>query len=195
MSEPGAVDPSDLLAACRSGSTLNPELLHEILGHFIRQNRSRMMDAASRPRCRQPLAAGADAAHAVKGSAALIRRQDGSRFWHTSSRLDASWRRPACCGRACTRFSEEFDAVVHSAQHRASRSARRAARSGLAHDHRSRTPDRAAAAPRSACGPWQSARRDRRRPSPRSRSARRCGRSRGPAARWRSPCASRRGHP
>jgi len=112
QSEPGAVDPSDLVAACRSGSTINLELLHEILGHFVRQNRGRMMDAlrALDAPDRSQLA---QTAHAVKGSAALVGAKRLS-LLAFELELDAFLATPAVLRSRVHAIQQEFDAVVHT---------------------------------------------------------------------------------
>src|SRR5262245_59584669 len=70
-SHPGAVDLRNLEAVCQSGESFNTALLHELVGHFVEQNRRRL-DLASQAIDAGNRVAVADLAHAVKGSAALL---------------------------------------------------------------------------------------------------------------------------
>ena len=112
QSQPGALDPSDLLAACRSGSTINLALLHEILGHFVRQNRARIVDA------RRALAVDdrsqlSQLAHAVKGSAALVGAKRLSVLAHELE-VDAPVAAPSVLESQLAAVEHEFAAVVHT---------------------------------------------------------------------------------
>jgi HPt (histidine-containing phosphotransfer) domain-containing protein len=112
VSQPGAIDPSDLLAACRSGSTINLALLHEILGHFVRQNRGRLddarraLDANDRTRL-------IETAHAMKGSAALVGAKHLS---HLAAELehDAPGAAPALLQMRVHAVEREFEAVLQT---------------------------------------------------------------------------------
>lgn len=112
LSQPGAIDPSDLVAACRSGSTINLALLNEILGHFVRQNRSRVADAA-RAFERGDRTQLEHLAHAVKGSAALVGAKHLSRLAFELE-LDAHVAAPAVLQSRVEAIQQEFDAVVRT---------------------------------------------------------------------------------
>jgi HPt (histidine-containing phosphotransfer) domain-containing protein len=112
VSQPGAIDPRDLLAICRTGSTVNTALLHEILGYFVRQNRDRMtialqaLEAADRPQL-------AEVAHAVKGSAAML---GAGHLADLANRiqLEAASASPASLVAAVTAMRHEFEAVLQT---------------------------------------------------------------------------------
>lgn len=112
LTQPGAIDPTDLLAACRSGSTINLALLHEILGHFVRQNRGRLaearraLEANDRPHV-------IETAHAIKGSAALVGAKHLSQL---ASELehDAPAAAPAALQTRLDAVEREFEAVLHT---------------------------------------------------------------------------------
>jgi HPt (histidine-containing phosphotransfer) domain-containing protein len=70
-SHPGAVDLSNIEAVCQSGEAFNVDLLKELVGHFVEQNRRRL-DQASEAVNAGNREALRDLAHAVKGSAALL---------------------------------------------------------------------------------------------------------------------------
>lgn len=111
-SQPGTLDPSDLLAACQSGAALNLALLHEILWHFVRQNRGRMADAlrAVAEGDRSQLA---QTAHAVKGSAALVGARPLSQLAYQLE-LDALTAPLPVLQSRVRAIQEEFEAVVHT---------------------------------------------------------------------------------
>ena len=108
----GAIDPSDLLAVCRAGSATNHDLLYEILGHFVRQNRDRMtqvltaLEAADRVQV-------ARLAHAIKGSAAMV---GAGYLAHLANRveLDAADGSPALLVNGVSAMQAEFAAVLQT---------------------------------------------------------------------------------
>ena len=108
----GAIDPSDLLAVCRAGSTINHDLLYEILGHFVRQNRDRMtqmmraLELADRVQVAQ-------LAHAIKGSAAMV---GAGYLAHLANRieLDATDGSPALLVNSVRTMQDEFAAVLQT---------------------------------------------------------------------------------
>jgi HPt (histidine-containing phosphotransfer) domain-containing protein len=108
----GAIDPSDLLAVCRAGSAINHDLLYEILGHFVRQNRDRMaqvmaaLEAADRVQVAQ-------LAHAVKGSAAMV---GAGHLAHLANRIevDAADGSPALLVNSVSAMQAEFAAVLQT---------------------------------------------------------------------------------
>ena len=108
----GAIDPSDLLAVCRAGSTINHDLLYEILGHFVRQNRDRMtqvmraLELADRVQVAQ-------LAHAIKGSAAMV---GAGYLAHLANRLelDAADGSPALLVNSVRTMQDEFAAVLQT---------------------------------------------------------------------------------
>jgi HPt (histidine-containing phosphotransfer) domain-containing protein len=108
----GAIDPSDLLAVCMVGSTINHNLLHEILGHFVRQNGDRMtqvmtaLEAADRVQVAQ-------IAHAIKGSAAMVGAGHLSQLANRIE-LDAAAGSPMLLISSVTAMQDEFAAVIRS---------------------------------------------------------------------------------
>jgi HPt (histidine-containing phosphotransfer) domain-containing protein len=110
--ERGAVDLRDLFEACGTGEHDNAELLREILGHVVRQNRERLMlaQAALADPNRLELA---QLAHAVKGSAALV----GARQLAEIARgleHDAGTAPAAALQQAVTAMTAEFQAVIET---------------------------------------------------------------------------------
>ena len=108
----GAIDPSDLLTVCKAGSTINHDLLHEILGHFVRQNTDRMtqvvtaLEAADRVQVAQ-------IAHAIKGSAAMVGAGHLSQLANRIE-VDAAGGSPAVLISGVTAMQNEFAAVIRS---------------------------------------------------------------------------------
>ena len=106
----GAVDPDGLLAACRSGSATNFELLHEILGHFVRQNRDRLTKATGALEAVDRVQL-AQLAHAIKGSAAMIGAGYLSHLAHRVE-LEAADASPPALVNGVAAMQHEFAAVL-----------------------------------------------------------------------------------
>jgi HPt (histidine-containing phosphotransfer) domain-containing protein len=71
MSVPGTVDFSNILSVCRVGDALDRDLLKEMCGYFIDENRRRMTAAAAAVDS-QDRNALQQLAHTIRGSAAIL---------------------------------------------------------------------------------------------------------------------------